>query len=315
MKILVLGAGGTGGYFGGRLAQFGADVTFLVRPKRAAQIAADGLVIVSPGERVALRVATTTAETVKPEYDLIMLSCKAYDLDSSVAAIRPAVGPITCIVPLLNGMSHLDTLDTAFGKARVMGGSCQIVATLTADGVVKSMSENQTILWGARDGANDPNSLQQQRAQQLADAYAKTSVGWTKSDNIIHDMWEKLVFLSTLAGMTCLMRGTIGDILATENGKTILRRYLDAAIEIAKREGYAPREKSMARYEAVINSVGSPITASMLRDIQYGNQVEADHIVGYMLGKARQHGIDDTLMSVAFTHLQTYQNARARNAP
>jgi 2-dehydropantoate 2-reductase len=308
MKILVLGAGGTGGYFGGRLAQFGADVTFLVRPKRAAQIAADGLVIESPGERVVLRVPTTTAETVKPEYDLILLSCKAYDLDSSIAAIRGAMGPETCIVPLLNGMSHLDTLDAAFSKARVMGGSCQIVATLTPDGVVKSMSENQTILWGAR----DDSPLQHELARQLADAYAKTAVGCTLSDNIIHDMWEKLVFLSTLAGMTCLMRGSVGDILATANGQALLRRYLDASIEIATREGYAPREKSMARYEAVINSVGSPITASMLRDIQAGNQVEADHIVGYMLDKARQHGIDDTLISVAFTHLQTYQQVRAR---
>jgi 2-dehydropantoate 2-reductase len=308
VKILVLGAGGTGGYFGGRLAQFGADVTFLVRPKRAAQIAADGLVIDDPTGRVAFPVSTVTAETVKPEYDLIVLSCKAYDLDSSIAAIRPAMGPETCIVPLLNGMSHLATLDAAFGRSRVLGGSCQIVATLTTDGIVKSMSENQTILWGARDSS----ALQQRRAQQLADAYAKTSVTWSKSENIIHDMWEKLVFLSTLAGMTCLMRGSIGNILATVNGKAILRRYLDAAIEIANREGYPPREKSMTRYETVINSVGSPITASMLRDIQAGNQVEADHIVGYMLNKAREHGIDDTLMAVAYTHLQTYQQFRAK---
>lgn len=308
MKILVLGAGGTGGYFGGRLAESGADVTFLVRPKRAAQIAAEGLVIESLGERVVLHVPTTTAEDVKSDYDLVLLSCKAYDLVSSVAAIRQAMAERTCLVPLLNGMSHLDTLDAAFGKARVMGGTCQIAATLTPEGIIRSMSETQSILWGARDAS----PLQQERAQQLADAYAKTAVSWTKSENIIHDMWEKLVFLSTLAGMTCLMRGTIGDILATENGQALLRRYLDTAIQIARREGYAPREKSMARYEAVINSVGSPITASMLRDIQAGNEVEANHIVGYMLGKARQHGIDDTLMAVAFTHLQTYQNGRAR---
>jgi 2-dehydropantoate 2-reductase len=307
MKILVLGAGGTGGYFGGRLAQAGVDVTFLIRPKRAAQIAKDGLVIEDPAGRVALPVRTVTAETVRPEYDLILLSCKAYDLGSSIEAIQPAIGSTTCIVPLLNGMSHLDTLDAAFGPERVMGGSCQIVATLTSDGIVKSMSENQTIIFGARD--NTP--LQHARAQQLADAYAKTTVVWKHSDTIIHDMWEKLVFLSTLAGMTCLMRGSIGNILATANGKSLLRRYLDAAIEIAKREGYPPREASMARYEAVINSVGSPITASMLRDIQAGNQVEADHIVGYMLNKARQHGVDDTLMTVAFTHLQTYQQVRA----
>jgi 2-dehydropantoate 2-reductase len=145
MKILVLGAGGTGGYFGGRIFEVGTDVTFLVREKRAAQIAEQGLIIESLKDRVVLRPEIVTAQTVKPIYDIVLLSCKAYDLASSIEAITPAMHANTVVIPLLNGMSHLDYLDAAFGKHRVAGGSCQISAMLTRDGIVKSMIDTQTI--------------------------------------------------------------------------------------------------------------------------------------------------------------------------
>ena len=154
MKILVLGAGGTGGYFGGRLHQGGADLTFLVREKRAQQIAAQGLIIESLKDKVTLKVKTLVAADVKPDYDIVMLACKAYDLDAGIAAITPTMGPATCVVPLLNGISHIDGLDAAFGRQRVMGGSCQIAATLTRDGVVKSLADAHLIIWGARDPAH-----------------------------------------------------------------------------------------------------------------------------------------------------------------
>ena len=307
MKILVLGAGGTGGYFGGRLAQAGADVTFLVRAKRAAQLATDGLVIQSPTDRATLKVATVGKESVKPEYDIVLLACKAYDLASSIAAIRGALHDQSCIVPLLNGMSHLDDLDAAFGRARVMGGSCQIFATLAADGVVKSMGDAQAILWGPREA----NAAQLAASNELAKWYALTTVNWTASDNIMQDMWEKIVFLSTFAGMTCLMRGNIGEILATDDGRAHMQRYVDSTIAIATAEGFAPRANRVERFVSVLNSVGSPVTASMLRDLEAGNDNEAAHIVGFMLNKARQHQIDDTLLSVAYTHLQTFRNRRA----
>jgi 2-dehydropantoate 2-reductase len=213
----------------------------------------------------------------------------------------------TVVIPLLNGMSHLDDLDAAFGKRRVAGGSCQIVATLTRDGIVKSMSDVQTIVWGARDASQAP------AVAALAAAYTnvpKTRVEWRVSDNIILDMWEKLAFLSTLAGMTCLMRGSVGEFLATDDGKRIAQQYLQSCIAIAEREGYTPREATRTRYETVLNTVGSTITASMLRDLEAGNAIEAAHIVGYMRDKARQYGIDDTVLAIAYAHLQTYENRR-----
>ena len=305
MKILVLGAGGTGGYFGGRLHQGGADVTFLVREQRAQHIAEHGLRIESTKDQVTLRVNTVLASTAEPEYDLIILSCKAYDLHASIAAITPAMAPHTCIVPLLNGISHIDTLDAAFGKTQVMGGSCQIAATLTRDGIVKSMADVQSIVWGARAGS------QETLAQKLGEAFANTAVDWRVSENIMQDMWEKVTFLSTLAGMTCLMRGTVGQILAAPDGRTLMRRYLDSCIATATREGYPPRANVLERFEKVLNSTGSPITASMLRDLENGAPIEADHIVGFMLNKAREFGIDDTMLSVAYAHLKAYELRRA----
>ncbi len=306
MKILILGAGGTGGYFGGRLHQGGADVTFLVREKRAQQIAAQGLMIESPNDKVTLQVKTVMAAAVKPEYDIVILSCKAYDLDASIAAITPAMGPATCVVPLLNGISHLDALDGAFGKPRIMGGVCQISATLTQQGVVKSMLDAHSIIWGARDAS------QAEPARKLGEAFAATVVDWKVAENIMQDMWEKVAFLSTLAGMTCLMRGSVGDILAAPDGRALMQRYLDSCIAIANREGFPPRANIIERYQMVMNSTGSPITASMLRDLENGGPVEADNIVGFMLGKAREHGIDDGMLAVAYTHLKAYETRRAR---
>ena len=308
MKMLILGAGGTGGYFGGRLAQGGADVTFLVREKRAQQLATNGLIVETLKDKFTLPVKIVLAANVKPEYDIVILSCKAYDLDSSIAAITPAMGPNTAIVPLLNGMSHLDTLDAAFGKQRVMGGACQIAASITKDGIVKSLAEMQSIIWGARDPAHA------ECATALGNAFAKTVVDWKVSENIMQDMWEKVTFLSTLAGMTCLMRGSIGDILAAPDGQKLLQRYIDSCIAIATKEGYPPRASVIERYQKVIKTTGSPLTASMLRDLESGGAVEADHIVGFMLGKARAHGVDDTMLTVAYTHLKAYEARRERQS-
>lgn len=307
MKILVLGAGGTGGYFGGRLAQAGNNVTFLVRERRAAQLAEHGLVIETTKDRMALAVRTVTAGTIEPAYDAVLLSCKAYDLGASIDSLRPAMRDDTVIVPLLNGMSHLADLDAVFGKARVLGGSCAIAATLTKEGVVKNLSDIQSIVWGPR----DDSQLQRERTEQLARCFARTSVDHRISANILQDMWEKIVFLSTLAGMTCLMRGSVGEIIATAEGVAAVERCLASCIAVAEAEGFAPREQATLRYWKALRTPGSPITASMLRDLEGGGAVEADHIVGFMLAKAREHGIDDTLLAVAYAHLKTYENRRA----
>mgnify|MGYP000878692870 CR=1 FL=1 len=306
MKILVLGAGGIGGYFGGRLAQGGADVTFLVRPARAAQIAANGLVIESPNGPATIAAKTVIAGQPLPGFDLVLLTCKAYDLDSAMDAIAPAVQAGASIVPLLNGVSHLARLDARFGKARVLGGTCQINVTLTPDGTVKHMEPLNRLIFGEREAS------QKATADAFADALKTSGINWSHSDAIEQDLWEKLMFLSALAATTCLFRANIGEILSAPGGREAIERALAANIAIVTKSGFAPRPKAIEFATTRLTTPG-PASSSMLRDLEQGKPVEAAHIVGFMLDKAREHGVDDTVLSLAWTHLKSYEARRAAN--
>jgi len=305
MKILILGAGGIGGYFGGRLAEAGVDTTFLVRPRRREQLQRDGLVVESPLGGIRMPVRTVLAEELRERFDAVLFTCKAYDLDSAMDAIAPAVEGGATVVPMLNGISHFERLDARFGRERVMGGTCQINATLRRDGTVVHGDPLQKMIFGERDRSKS------ERAQAFAAAVAGSKIDGQLSEDIEQDLWEKVVFLSALAATTCLFRGNVREIMAAPGGREAMERVLAANIAIAKAEGHAPRDVAMERARARLTDPEGLWSASMLRDLEGGGQVEADHIVGWMLAKARHHGIDDTLLSLAYTHLKTYEARRA----
>ena len=305
MKILVLGAGGIGGYFGGRLAESGADVTFLVRPKRREQIARDGLVIESPSGNAKLAVKTVGAGELKPGYDLVLFTCKAYDLDSAMDAIAPAMQGGCVVVPMLNGIAHFERLDARFGRQNVMGGTCQINATLRKDGVVVNGDALQRLLFGERDKSKSA------RAQAFADVLAKTKIDWKLSEDIEQDLWEKIVFLSALAATTCLFRANVREIIAAPGGRETMERALAANIAIATKEGHAPRAPAIEMARARLTDPAGLWSASMLRDLEAGGATEADHIIGFMLAKAREYRIDETVLALAYTHLRAYDARRA----
>jgi 2-dehydropantoate 2-reductase len=311
MKVLILGAGAVGGYFGGRLAQAGVDVTFLVRPQRAQTLARSGLVIDSPLGNAQLAVRTVQSETVQPEYDLVIMSCKAYDLDVSIVSLEAAMGPNTLLLPLLNGMAHLPRLEQAFGRERVLGGTCYIASTLDAEGTIRHLGQFHGITCGPRAGnlAHAKGLL-----QQMAQAYAGVPLECKVSDDIEQDMWEKFVFLASLAAMTCLMRASVGEILVADDGETLMREALSACVAAAGAAGHAPRAESMQRSQNNLFAHGSGFTASMLRDLEAGGRVEADHIIGYMLRHARAAGADTRLLATAYCHLQAYEARRRRAA-
>jgi 2-dehydropantoate 2-reductase len=312
MKVLILGAGAVGGYFGGRLAQAGADVTFLVRPQRAQTLARTGLVIESPLGNAQLAVHTVQKETVRPDYDLVILSCKAYDLDVSIVSLAGAMGPNTMILPLLNGMAHLERLEQAFGRERVLGGTCYIASTLDTDGRILHLGQFHGITCGTRVGNR---TGAKELLQELAQAYARVPLECKVSEDIEQDMWEKFVFLASLAAMTCLMRANVGEILAAEDGETLMREALSACVAAAAAAGHAPRAESMQRSQNMLFAHGSVFSASMLRDMEAGGHVEADHILGYMLRHARAAGADTRLLATAYCHLQAYEARRRRGQP
>ncbi|MCZ2293042.1 MAG: ketopantoate reductase family protein [Burkholderiales bacterium] len=309
MKILVLGAGAIGGYFGGRLAQAGADLRFLVRERRQAQLRASGLVVKSPHGNFGLPVQALTREQIDAPADLVLLSCKAYDLDDAIATIAPAVGPETTVLPLLNGIAHIERLQAAFGAARVAGGSCQIPATLMADGTVVQLADFHRIVFGLLP-QTAPGA--QAKLQELLALYQRTPVGVELAPDIMLAMWEKFVGLTTLAAMTCLMRGAVCDILATDEGAALLEEIYAACTAVAKAAGQAPRDTVMAHFRAMFSNRESAVTASMMRDLEAGGRTEGAHIVGDMLARARAAGIAPGPLRHAWCHLQTAEQRRLR---
>ncbi len=307
MRILVVGAGGIGGYFGGRLLQAGRDVSFLVRPRRAAALARIGLVIRSPRGDIALPVPPTVmAETLSDPYDLILLSCKAYDLDSAMASFAPAVGPHTAILPLLNGMGHLDTLAVRFGAAHVLGGWCLISAGVDPDGRILHLNDTHLIAFGEQDGAASV------RAEAIGAALSGAGFDARLSASILQEMWEKWVFIAALAGISCLMRAAVGDILAA-GAADLATGLLDECAAIAARRGFPPGEASLQRNRAMLATPASGLAASMLRDIERGAPTEGDHILGDLLARGGAEAAHP-LLRIAYAHLKAYEARRAREA-
>jgi 2-dehydropantoate 2-reductase len=305
MRILVVGAGAIGGYFGGRLLQAGNDVTFLVRPKRASELASAGLVIKSAaGDATLKNPPTVQADKLTEKFDIVLLSCKAFDLEDAIKSFAPAVGPNTAIIPLLNGMLHLSVLDQKFGAERVLGGLCAIAVTLNDAREVVQLAPMQSLNFGERDGKMSD------RVRAIAEVFSSGNFGAVASEHIMQDMWEKWVFLASLAASTSLMRTSVGNILAAPGGKDFLLGILDECSAIATAEGYAPSGPFFERAKGMLTSEGSPMTASMFRDIKTGLPVEADHVVGDLVARADAAKIPVPRLRIAFTHLKAYEVQR-----
>jgi 2-dehydropantoate 2-reductase len=309
MRILVVGAGAIGGYFGGRLLQAGRDVTFLVRPRRQAQLAKTGLVIRSRfGDASLPAPPTVTADALHEPFDLILLSCKSYDLQSAADSFAPAVGPNTAILPLLNGMGHMDYLAERFGAGTVLGGQCVISVTLDGDGHVLHLNDTHGLSFGEQNGEASP------RAEAIASTFSGANFDSRLSKTILHEMWEKWVLIATMAGSNCLMRAAVGDIVAA-GADNLSLALLDECAGIATAQNFAPSAAAMTRNRGMLTMAGSTFAASMLRDIERGAPTEADHILGDLIrrGGAGGGGPNDVpLLRIAYAHLRAYEARRKR---
>ncbi|AEV87508.1 2-dehydropantoate 2-reductase [Actinoplanes sp. SE50] len=297
MRILVAGAGATGGFFGGRLAEAGRDVTFLVREGRATVLAERGLRIRSPGGETRLTPRVITR--VDRHYDLVVVAVKSYALDAVVAGLGAAIGPRTVVVPLLNGMRHVPTLITAFGVEHVWGGLCMIHATTDEHGDVVQMTGLARLVCGPLDGGPDD------RMDAVAAAIGEAGFDARTSRHIRAEMWEKWVLLATLGAATTLMRGSIGAINAAPGGPEVNRAIADEAIAVATAAGFPPRPQAR---EIVHTTIGSsePTTSSLYRDLVAGRPVEGDAIVGDLVAEGRRHGVRTPLLAAAHTGLAVH---------
>ena len=306
MRILVIGAGALGGYYGGCLLRAGRDVTFLVRPKRAAQLSHDGLRVISVNGDFSMAAPTLLADAVTKPFDLVLLALKSYSLDEAVDQFAPAIGPGTAILPVVNGMAHIQRLSGRFGADRVFGGSALISATLDADGrVVHLFPNDPEIIFGELAGGLSERTAALSAVLNVAGFKARAS------ELIMQDMWEKWTILGTNAGITCLMRASIGGIIAAGGGSAILRLFNECS-SVAEASGFKPRAPFVEICMNMFTQAGSPMKASMLRDIERGAPTEGEHVLGDLVARARSLGIETPVLDLAHTHVAAYESGRAR---
>ena len=302
MRLLIVGAGAVGGYFGGRLAQAGRDVTFLVRPSRAKQLSRDGLRIISPHGDALLSPKLVSAEEIDTPYDLVFVSVKAYALEAATNDFAAAVGPETMILPVLNGMRHVDFLTKRFGEHAVIGGVCLVAAEIDDEGRIVQLADFQRLVYGERNGETTP------RLKAVDTTLQGAGFDGRLSTDIMQAMWEKWVQLASLGAITCLMRGTIGEIVAAPGGADLALKVLDESAAVATACGHKPSEALLARHAAAMTARGSPLTSSMYRDLRKGAPVEADHILGDFIERGDAHGVATPLLQAAFVNLRVYQD-------
>jgi 2-dehydropantoate 2-reductase len=311
MRYLVLGAGALGGYFGGMLIKGGADVTFLVRPARAAQLQRDGLVVkLQDGGELRTQVKTVQQGQLDGTYDVVLLCCKAYDLDAAIDAIAPAMGKQSVIVPLLNGVRHLDVLTERFGRQRVMGGLTIINAALMPDGAIQQsqLRFNMTAI-GELDGGPSPRCTAIKAAMEAGDVSVQVS------DNITEMMWEKFFGFTCNATIASLTRSRAGVIAHAANGASFVSAVIEECTRVVTELGHPPLPafNSAAQISALFAQEGSTYGPSLLIDMEDGRPTEGEHTIGDLAERALQAGISAPLLTAARCNLQTYELSRSRN--
>src|SRR6202049_3745533 len=302
MRILVIGAGAVGGYFGGRLAEAKRDVTFLVHAKRAEEIKANGLQIVSPHGNLTLHPKTITAAQITGPFDVILLGVKSYALSGAMNDFAAAVGPDTMILPVLNGMRHIDLLIARFGKHAVLGGVCLVATEIDPEGRIRQLADFQKLVYGELDGQITP------RLEKLDETLRGAGFEALISSHIMHDMWEKWVQIASVGVLTCLLRGNIGEIVAIPGGADLSRWALRECSDIASACGHPPTTAFVDDQTAQLTAQGSQLTSSMYRDLKKGAPVEVDTILGDLLEQGQKFGLRTPILQAAFVNLSIYQS-------
>jgi 2-dehydropantoate 2-reductase len=302
MRILVVGAGATGGYLGIRLAATDKDVTFLVREGRKAKIRADGLKIRSPLGDASVAPNLVTAREIASPFDLVILAVKAYQLEGALDDMGAAVGPETMILPVLNGMSHMDKIARRFSPQNLLGCSLIVATTIGADGQIEQLQPRQEFAYGEMEGSLSERIKVVDRVMQGA------GVGARLSSDIAREMWEKWTFLASLGGLTCLMRGKIGQIASTPTGKDLAREFLREVVTIIRAVGREPSPEFLSAVEKQLTEEHSALASSMFRDLNHGHSVEVEEIIGDLYRRGVAVELSSPLLQAAYTHLRLYQD-------
>ncbi|MFB5250359.1 2-dehydropantoate 2-reductase [Bacillus mycoides] len=301
MRILVLGAGGVGGFFGGRLVEKGEDVTFLVRSKRKQQLEEKGLVIRSINGDFSVQPKLITKEDRTAPFDVILFSTKAYHLDEAITDLKPFIGENTVIIPLLNGIAHLSLLQKEFGVEKVIGGLCFIETTLNDQGEIVQTSAANRLIFG------EIKPQDAERIKPISKVFAGTKASFVLSENITQDMWHKYLFITVMSGVTTLMRAPIGPIRESEGGREFIRNLFEESVQIMRALGAPVKDNIVEEHMKTIDKISYDMKSSMQRDMEKGSLIEGEHLQGYLLDVAEKFSIEAPLLGAVYQNLKVYE--------
>ncbi|WP_059104812.1 ketopantoate reductase family protein [Shouchella shacheensis] len=304
MRILSVGAGGVGGYFGARLAEKGEDVTFLVREKRKHLLEEKGLAVRSIHGDLTMEPKLITKNSQALPFDVILLSTKAYHLEQAIGDVRPFICEHTVILPLLNGIAHIPVLQKAFGEDQVIGGLCFIETTVDKDGAIRQTSPTHRLMFGELDGTKT------ERTTRLEEAFEDTKASIVLSEKIEQEMWHKYLFITVASGITTLFRSPIGPVRESENGREFTRGLFEETASIMREHGAKLADNIVDKHMETMDAMTYEMKSSLLRDMEKHDSVEGDHLQGYLLELARKGNVDAPLLHAVYQNLKVYEVRR-----
>jgi len=304
MRLLVAGPGAVGGFLAARLSEAGHDVTILARSGRAARLRGDGLRVADASGTRTLRLPLVTAAELAPGYDAILLTVKSAAIDEVIADIAPAVEPATAILPLLNGMGHLDALAGKFGPA-VLGGVLRVITQLADNGTIQVLTPMFEVELGELDGSRSD------RAEALAAAFRDAGADVIVSADITGAMWAKWVFIACIGAVTSLMRAPIGDIVAIPGGEDFARSVLAEAASAAAAAGHPVPAGHLDATWRILTAPGSPGTSSLSRDLMAGRPTEVEAVLADFATRAEAAGADTPLIALSALALRVHNRRLA----
>ncbi len=286
MRIAVIGVGGVGGYFGGRLAQSGQDVTFIARGRTLDALRTRGLHVESiKGDFVLDKVNATDDPSAAGKADVIILATKAWQVREAAEHVRPMVGPGTIAIPLENGMDAPDDLAAILGADHVFGGLCTIVSFIVEPGHIRHAAADPSILFGRLDRQPD------ERAETLRDAFVAAGVNAQIPRDIVHSMWSKFLFIAPLSGIGSVTRVPVGAWRSLPEARSMAEAALRELIAVARTRGADLSDEAVAITMERYDSLAPDATSSLQRDIADGKPSELDAQLGAVVRMGHEAGV------------------------
>lgn len=306
MKIVAMGSGGVGGYFGGRLAASGADVTFIARGEHLKAIERDGLKILSANGDMTLKPVKATDDPVSIGHaDLVMIAVKLWSTEDAARTIEPLMGPKSAVVTWQNGVVAEDILIKQYGKERVIGGVSNIAALIEAPGVIRHNGAMARLIFAELDGKPS------KRIEAFAALCKQAHIEHVVSDDITRAIWQKFIFLASFSGMTCMTRLSIGPVRSDPETRAMLKAALNEVVAIGRAKGVSLPDDQAEQSLAWADNLPPTMVASMLGDLNRGNRLELPWLSGTVVKLGEELGVATPVHKFIYTVLKLHADGKS----